>query len=496
MNDYVRLSDGRWVKKDSVTSRQPLPLEVVKSEKPLLTAERRGDKKRKKVDGLDIPHDGEAEQAVLGAMMIEGPAVRVARQFLKSESFYMRANEIIFTAACRIADEGFEPDVVTVIASLRDAGLIDEIGGSDYVLECVHRVASAAHVGSYVRIVAQLYLEREIIKSAHKLAQGQRVEELERLKKLHLEQTMLTSPITFDYTVGMSNVLAEILKVENSKRFNTHYKAMDNVWRGMKPGELNVWGGATNEGKSLLLLNLLDRSAQAGERCLYVGTEMTSVETVERHLSIQSNVEAWKIRIPRIDSRDMAKLQETVRVMSKMNVSILDDPEPNLAKVEAAINSSKAEIVFLDYLERFEMPKNDQLRLQIKEFMRQLKTLARRSNTVIHLAAQLNRDTYGAEVRSPTLADLAESSAIEKEADRVGLMWTPPDMPVGKSKNKAEYEKAIEKPKMADGHRLIQVINAKSRHCPRGFTFDFVLNNQNLKIQELSEYNDLFNHTI
>lgn len=485
-----RLVGGAWIKQDGTVPKQAV---AVVEGSPKKAAARRGDLKRLKLNGVDMPFDADVERAVLGAMLVELSAVRVARQFLKSDMFMRKANQVIFEAVCRIADQGYEPDLVATVAEIRDAG-IHEPGCGEYLAACIDKVASASHVEYHSKIVAELYIEREIIKSAYRLADGQKDEELKNLAKLHIEKTALSCPITFDYTTGMASVLNEILKPENSKRFQTHYPTMDKTWNGMKPGELNVWGGATNEGKSLFLLNLLDRASKAGERCLYVGTEMTSVETVERHLSIQSNVEAWKIRIPRIDDVDLSRLQKTVKVMSKMNVSILDDPEPNLAKIEAAIHSSKSDIIFLDYLERFEMPRADQLRLQIKEFMRQLKTMARRTNTVIHLAAQLNRDTYGVEQRAPTLADLSESSAIEKEADRVGLLWAPADAPV--SKKEVEKGEVKETATLRDNCRKISIINAKSRHCPRGFVFDFVLDQNNLRIQELSEYNDPFNKSL
>ncbi len=457
-----RLVNGAWIKDGGSPPKQ-----AIIAPKTRKMAERRGDLSRAKLDGVAMPYDAEVEQSVLGSMLIEIVAVRAARHVLR----------------------------------IRDAG-IHEPGCGEYLFACVDRVVTASHVLHHAKIVAGLYLERQIIKSAYKVADGQRGEELQKLAQLHIEKVSLTCPVTFNYETGMATVLNEILKDENSKRFQTHYPSIDKLWHGQKRGELNVWGGATNEGKSLFLLNLMDRAARAGERCLYIGTEMTSVETVERHLSVQSGVEAWKIRIPKFDSKDMSKLQETVKVMSRMNVSILDDPEPSLAKVEAAIQSSKADIIFLDYLERFEMPRADQLRLQIKEFMRQLKNLVRRTGTVGHLAAQLNRDTYGAEQRPPTLADLSESSAIEKEADRVGLLWTPPPATQTASSIRSGRVPSIKVgPKAFDSTlgehcRLIQIINAKSRHCPKGFVFEFVVNSVNLKIQEMDEYNDPFNKPV
>jgi replicative DNA helicase len=488
---YKRLPSGEWVKEGS-TPAKPTPPAAVRRDVAVAKQTDRIKRGPAPAKIVEPPNDPEVEQAVLGSMMVEKEAIDVALQLLTPQKMYNEQHRMIFKAIQRIHERGVAVDVVLLASELRSKNELDSVGGGAYLADCINRVTTAAHVGYYAKKVLALCLDREIIKACGEMAVTPSAEGLDRLRKIHLERESIDSPMMFDYQVGMKGVLDQILKPENARRFQTHYPSIDAAWHGMKAGELNVWGGATNEGKSLLLLNLLDRSAEAGERCLYVGTEMEAIETVERHLSIQSNVEAWKIRVPKIEGQDLTKLRTAVKDMANMSINILDDPEPNLAKIEAAIHASKSEVVFLDYLERFELPRADQLRLQIKEFMRKLKTLARRTDTVIHLAAQLNRDTYGAEQRPPTLADLSESSAIEKEADRVGLLWTPPDARSGK----AGAKPSSATPGIGEHCRMVQIINAKSRHCPKGFTFDFVLNSINLKIQEAGEYNDPFNHPI
>lgn len=250
----------------------------------------------------------------------------------------------------------------------------------------------------------------------------------------------------------------------------TGIPAIDEAWNGSRGGEVNVWGAAPNVGKSLMLLNLMNLAANHDRRCLYVGTEMSAYETVQRHLAIVSGYSAGRIRAKNIPPDGFLTLKDAIaEKMVNYKIHILDKPEPNLAQIESAIVSSKAEIVYLDYLERFSLPREESMRLRVKEFMRQVKSLARRHNVEVHLASQLNRTTYGTEDKRPTLADLSESSAVEKEADRVMLLWRP-------------------KAKQTNGtHTILECIQAKNRHGHRGMAIDLKLNNINLRIEGTEE---------
>ncbi len=448
---------------------------------------------RKHLKPSNVPHDDDAEQAVLGAILMEGRAIQVARQFLTPKHFYKASHQHVFAAALKLAEAGTVVDVVTMASKLRDTGHLETWVTLPDLAEFINKVTSPAHVEHYAKIVAGFYLEREIIATCNELALKQTNEALEKLRTLHLEKEALSAPFMFNYQTGLHDILDLLSTPDKSPVFSTHFPTVDACWHGIKRGEINTWAAATNEGKSVLLLNLLDRAAMAGKRCLYVGTEMTAIETVSRHLSIQSNIEAWRIRKPDLHQPHLKKLHETMaEVMSKMTVSILDDPEPDMAKIESAIYSCKPDIVFLDYLERFNMPRAESLRLQIKEFMRRLKTMARRNQVVVHLAAQLNREVYGSEERAPTLADLSESSAIEKESDRVVLLWAPR----GILKRKPSEQVDSAPLKLKEHHRLIQGNCAKNRHGPKGLSFEFVLNEINLKVMESKEYSDPFNSRI
>lgn len=426
------------------------------------------------------PSDLDSEMAVLGAMIVESSAIRAARQYLRQHHFYHKPHSFIFTAMCEMDDRGFGVDVITLAAELKRAGLLDQAGGVEALLLCTQKVATAAHVAYYAKIVAGTYLDRQIIHAATKMAQTQDSENLEKLRQLHLAKETLGAPYMLDYRTGLLTLLEEIMDETKSKVYNTHFPEIDRYWKGMKEGDVNVWAAATNKGKSVMALNLLDRWAMNDNDVgLYVGTEMKAAQTLQRHLAIQSKIEAWKIRKPKLDDREKDQLRQiVVQKMSKMRIAILDDPEPSLEKIEAAAFACGAKRIWIDYLERCSLPAGESLRLQIKEFMRRLKTMAVKRNYIIDLLAQLNRSNYGDVEKPPVLSDLSESSAIEKEADRVCLFWTP------KKKQ----------PQDVEGWRVIELIQAKDRSGPCDIAFDLYLSETNLTVMEKTEYDNPFNH--
>ncbi len=422
-----------------------------------------------------IQSSEDIEKAVLGSILIDGQAgihhLRSAQALIsKPEMFFFTPHRQIWQTMLEVGDG---VDVTTLAQRLKEKGELEEVGDWKFLLiELSQSVATAAHIEHYARLVARSYYEREINKAAITMSTSQSQESLELITRLVLAREDLSSPPMFDYTVSLADMLDEITddkKVEKTYKFN--FMSLDRLIHGLKKGEVNTFGAATNQGKSLLLLNLMDFQARAGERCLFVGSEMSARETFSRHLSMTSGVASWKIReggkvlIPDIDAVHTAISE----ILSTLPITILDYPSPTLEKIETAIGKSKAGMVFIDYLERMTLPKAENLRLAVKEFMRRLKTLARKTNVVIFLASQLNRNTYSTLAdTTPTLGDLSESSAIEKESDRVFLMWKPKSIQVDD-----------------DGlNSRIEIIKAKDRHGPNGLKTILRINGKTLRIEE------------
>ena len=415
------------------------------------------------------PNNQEAEKAVLGSILIEdaGASLRVAQQILTPEMFYQDKHAAVFRVMCERFPDGAGLDSVTLSDALRAAG---QEGSNAILADCMKAVAMAAHVGHYAKIVARTYYERGIIKASRELAADPGTEKIEAIRELTLRREHLGAAFSSSLADVLHGLVDRMDAKDPVRTFFTGLPAVDRAWLGMRTGEINTWGAATNDGKSVLLLNLAHLAASRGNRCVYFGTEMSAAELATRLVSIGGGPEAWKLRKGLLRGDDMQNYLSACDCLAKLPLQIVDHPEPGLRDIEAAIFEHKAEVVFLDYLERFSLPREENLRLRIKEFMRQLKNMARRCGVVVHLAVQLSRKVYGQTEGAPTMAEISESSAVEKESDRVMLMWAP------QKKNKGDW-----------GRRVLEVRQAKNRHGARGIGFDLELDEKTLRVSQAEE---------
>lgn len=407
----------------------------------------------------------EAEKAVIGSLLIDNAHWPAARELLTAESFTDTRLKTTWKVIGELIENGKAADVVTVISKLRDRGEYDGVG-AEYLSSCVSGVGMTLHAPHYAKIVATAEIGRKLLDACRALAVDPTDSGLETCRTLVLKHEAMGAPDLFVYGRDLSRMVESLMDEKQQRLYQTGFPALDQAWQGANPGEINTWGAATNVGKSVMLLNLMHRAALQGQKCLYVGTEMSAKETVQRHAAVGSGIPAWRIRKGALRGDDGARLMNGLGNLSELPVAVLDLPEPSLSDVESAIGAHKAEVVFLDYLERFSLPREESMRLRVKEFMRRLKTMARRRQVVVHLASQLNRDSYGRQEARPTLADLSESSAVEKESDRVMLMWAP--------KGKQLLERS----------RIIEVFQAKNRHGRARLVFDLRMDIDTLEIFE------------
>lgn len=417
-----------------------------------------------------MSHDNTAELAVIGACLSDADAIAASRQFVTPAHFNEERHRALYEAILSMQDAGKAIDPVTLDDELRREGR-EQLGGAQLFADCISACAAPTHAAHYARIVARHYYEREIANQAMALAGNPDGKHLEAITTLCLAKAELEAPETFNYSTSLFDAVEDLSKHDKEPVYKFGLGPLDTITDGMKKGEVTTFGASTNQGKSLLLLNLMDSQAKNGTKCLFVGSEMTARETFARHLSIASGLDAWKIRLRKFSEHEYATLREAVADhLYKLPISILDDPEPTLERIEATICRVKPDSVFVDYLERMSLPPAKDLRLSVKEFMRRLKGIARRRNVMINLASQLNRTTYARDNDSPpTLADLSESSAIEKESDRVFLIWRPkilqPD------------------PAAANPKAVLEIIKAKDRHGPNGLKAHLELDGKTLQLR-------------
>lgn len=412
-----------------------------------------------------------SELAVIGSVIVDGFRLSSVADIITPECFADRNLRAIFTALLSLSEKKAAIDAVTLADALRSKD--DAIALIARIPKAIEACNYAGHAVEYAKIVKGLFLEREIITAATAVVTdqyagtGKVAEAMSKLTVLVMAKESLGSARVFSYEKDLAGILDEIIEKGKVSLDDTGIAVLDNALLGIRPGEVVTWGAAPNAGKSLMLLNLADTAAKRGKRVLYVGTEMSAIETVQRHISIVSGIEPWKLRKGKIDMVEAGRVNDKIGdTMAKWEMNILDIAEPSVADVESAVASTKAEIVFLDYLERFKLPHGENFRLRISEFMRKVKNMARERGVIVHLASQLSRGSYGTIERRPNMADLAESSGVEKESDRIVLLWSPK-----------------EKQQVGVRRRTIEAVLVKNRHGKKDLIFDLILNEQNLRIE-------------
>lgn len=431
----------------------------------------------------------QSEQATVASCMILDKMIAGVRNYMSPEKFYHQPLGRIFQAICSLSDKKSPVDVVTIAEELRKNNFLESIGGGSYLAELINVVPFADHGEYYAKIASGYYYDRQIITLAGDLAcsasdvssrEKTCTEYLEMLRDIIHTRDAIGLPSEFNYTDSLYEVLDNILKKKSGYRFEVGFPSLDKNLVGLTPGEVIVWGAAPNCGKSVMLLNIASHCLNRNDAVLYFSTEMSSEETVARHLSILTSIEPHKIKSKNLSSEEIVRLQDALRDrMHKKPMRIIDNPEPRLEDIEAALTKNRSQVLCLDYLQRFKLPSGDNYRLQVNDFMRRLKNLARQYNVVIHIASQLSREAYSKEEMRPILSHLSESSGIEKEADRVLLMWAP------KEKNKDNNTPQASK-------QILEVILAKNRHGRRGLSLDLELDYKSLRLSEVEQVKELY----
>jgi replicative DNA helicase len=413
-----------------------------------------------------------SEKAVLGSWLIEKEAISACVDIIGPEHFYDQFN----ASVCRIILDAYKAgkavDVVSVNLGLQEAGLASN-QSLTALAELCHSVTTAAHASHHAKTVLDRYLTRQVIAAAKAITDRAETEslteaEVKALSELVMRKEAVYAPTAFTYKNSLVDFRDRMDSRATKALYRTGIKVLDAAYYGVSAGEVVTVALATNVGKSVTCLNIMHNMASRDIPCGYIGTEMSSDETAQRHLSIVSGVAAHKLRIGRLETTDIGPLNHALsEKMAKMPIAILDHPNPSLADINSFIIANDCKVVFIDYLERCEMPKAESYRLKIREFMAGLKTLARRRGVVVFLASQLGRQTYSSTATKPTLADLSESKAIEQESDKVLLGY------MDQMKQKG------------DGDTILSFINAKNRAGKKGQEFDLLLDGRTLALREM-----------
>lgn len=379
------------------------------------------------------PHNLDAEQATLGALLLDWDSISVVIQYLRPDGFYSLQNQKIFSAMLDLYNEGRQGDLISLKEKLKEKGDLGAAGGIAYISELTDRVPTSANVDYYAQIVKDQSIRRELIKSAAKIvskAHDDTIESrgvLEEAQKEIFNLTDNTASHEFKTTQELvTQVINRIQTVYKNKTSLTGIESgftdLDQMTAGFQPSEMIILGARPSIGKTAMALSMIQHIAiQKKIPSAFFSLEMSDVQVMQRLFVQESRISSEKLRTGFLSHNDFQALQDAAGKIYDSPLYIVDTPNMKLLDLRSVARRLKSQndikIIFIDYItligsENTQIPRHE----QVAEISRSLKSLARELDIPIVVLSQVARSTEG---KAPTLAELRESGSIEQDADVV-----------------------------------------------------------------------------
>lgn len=388
------------------------------------------------------PHNEEAEESVLGAVLIDKDAIVTVAQFLKPEYFYDERNAQIYAAILELYEAREPVDFLTLTEKLKKKKVYTKVGGADYLSHLASLVPTAAHVEHYGRMIQNNYTKREVIAQSGKISEmafdeGTEAEQvLNRaeqaifgLSQAHTRQNFI--PVKEALTESFDRLDELHRQTGGLRGVSTGFADLDNKLAGMQDSNLLILAARPGMGKTAWVLNVAQHLTC--EHKLPVGffsLEMSKEELVDRLLISQGDIDAWRLKTGRLKDEDWARLQEAMGELADAPLFIDDTPGINLMEIRTKARKLQVEqglrLLIVDYLQLVDPGRKFDSRVaEVTWISQTLKNLARELKIPILAVSQLSRAVEQRGTKVPQLADLRESGAIEQDADVVMFLYKP-----------------------------------------------------------------------
>jgi replicative DNA helicase len=415
------------------------------------------------------PHSVEAEESVLGGILLDNAAIDRALETLTPDEFYREAHRKIMRAMIELNQRGEPVDLVTLSEILKTRGELQDVGGAAYLAELAEKVPTAANVAYYARIVREKAIVRSLIHTATEIASAgyesrgdvdHFLDEAEH--KIFEISERKVKPAFFRIRDIMVDSMKAIEQLYERKELvtgiPTGFEDLDRLTAGLQPADLVIVAGRPSMGKTAFALNLAEHAALRAKVGVAVfSLEMAKEQLVLRLLCSEARVDQSKVRAGFAADRDFPKLALAASRLSDAPIYIDDTPALSVLELRAKARRLKRErdshlgLILVDYLQLMRGPDRvDSREQEISSISRSLKALAKELSLPVVALSQLNRQVETRAEKRPIMADLRESGAIEQDADVIAFLYRP-----------IVYDKNAEE-------RAAEVIIAKQRNGPIG----------------------------
>ena len=415
-----------------------------------------------------IPHSREAEEAVVGAVLINPEAYYDLAQFLVADDFYIHRNKWIWESFMRLHERRAPVDLLTLSEDLEKNNQLAEIGGSSYLTSLINQVPTSLNAEAYGRIVEEHAIRRKMINAANQIASmayksGDKIEHVmgeaekavfgvsERRNKHDLQPIRKVLSTYYDRIDDLSK------RPEDFQGVPTGFYDLDKLLSGLQPSDLLIVAGRPGQGKTGFLLSVAKNAGLTHKKHVAIfSLEMSNEQVVQRLIAQETGIDSQRLRTGKLTESEWPLFTHAIEVFSDTNIYLDDTPAITPLQLRTKCRRLHLEfgldLIIVDYLQLMAGDSRNDNRVQeVSQISRSLKVLARELNVPVLTAAQLSRAVEQRTDKRPMLSDLRESGSLEQDADIVMFIYRPD-----------QYEKDTEK------HNVAEIIVSKHRNGPVG----------------------------
>jgi replicative DNA helicase len=387
------------------------------------------------------PHDVEAEEAVIGSLLIDPDAILKVAVSLKSEDFFSETNRVIYQACLNLYQRNEVINQITAAHELMRQDKLEQIGGAAFLSHLISNVPTSLHAEYYAQIVSNTAVMRRLIAAAAQIealgyeASPEVDASLNKAEDILFQVRMKREPRDF---VPIRDALSQYFEEAGPPTATregeiphilTAFTALDDFLGGLQRSDLIVLAARPSLGKTSLALNIARNAAINQKACIALcSLEMSREAVVQRLLASESGLDSRKVRLGRFNEKDEVKIMEASGVLSEAPIYIDDSPQLRALDIRSKARrlhyERNIDLLIIDYLQLIQGDGKNETRVQeISKITRALKTLARELNVPILAVSQLSRAVEWRASHVPQLADLRESGSIEQDADVVLFIY-------------------------------------------------------------------------
>ncbi|MFM8877275.1 MAG: replicative DNA helicase [Anaerolineae bacterium] len=414
-----------------------------------------------------VPHSREAEEAVVGAVLINPEVYYDVAQFLSADDFYIHRNRWIWEAFVRLHEQRVPVDLLTLSEDLEKAGQLAEIGGSAYLTSLINQVPTSINAEAYGHIVEENSLRRRMIQAANQIAslayKGDGIDNVmgeaekavfgvsERRTRHDVEPIRTVLSNYYDQVAELAKLGADFHGVP------TGFIDLDKLFRGLHPSDLLIVSGRPGQGKTGFLLSIAKNAGLTYKKHVAIfSLEMSNEQVVQRLIAQETGISSQNLATGKLAEDEWKLFNHAIEVFGSTKIFLDDTPALTPLQLRTKCRRLHAEhkldLVIIDYLQLMTGDtRNDNRVQEVSNISRNLKVLARELNVPVLTAAQLSRAVEQRTDKRPILSDLRESGSLEQDADIVMFIYRPDD-----------YEKD------GDKSNITKISVAKHRNGPTG----------------------------